>query len=249
MNYRLTGWLFVALLFFTAGANTSQAAEKPVNQVLILDGGCCHEWEKISPLIQELLESTGAFQVTITDDREYLRPENIRAFDQVILTTQGGVISEEQKKGLLNFVKNGGGLTVNHAAAGAFRESDDGAVDYFRMLGGKFISHKYKKFRVEIEDPDHPITRNLDAFEIEDEDYIHEFYPESPIHVLLRRPDDNEPVSWVRDYGKGRIFYIALGHKAEAWNNRTFQKILVRGVFWTAGQPARPLPSRMPLYR
>lgn len=249
MNWKLSSWLLVALLVLMAGARTVRPAEKPVNQVLVLDGGCCHEWDKISPLIQELLESTGAFEVTITSDRDYLLPENISAFDQVILTTQGGVISEEQKAGLLGFVKSGGGLTVNHAAAGAFRESDDGAVEYFRMLGGKFISHQYKKFRVEMEDPDHPITRNLDAFEIEDEDYTHEHYPESHIHVLLRRSDDNEPVSWVREYGKGRIFYIALGHKAEAWNNRTFQKILVRGVFWTADMPARPLPSRMPLYR
>lgn len=249
MKWRFASWLFAALLFLTAGVQTIHAAVKPINQVLVLDGGCCHDWGKISPLIQELLESTRAFEVTITNDRDYLIADNISAFDQVILTTQGGVISEEQKAGLLGFVKSGGGLTVNHAAAGAFREQDDGAVDYFRMLGGKFLSHKYKKFRVEIEDPDHPITRNLAAFEIEDEDYIHEYYPESPIHVLLRRPDDNEPVSWVREYGKGRVFYIALGHKAEAWNNRTFQKMLVRGVFWTADSPARPLPSRMPLFR
>ena len=35
------------------------------------------------------------------------------------------------------------------------------------------------------------------------------------------RPDNDNAVSWLREYGKGRLFYCSLGHN--------------RGVFWTPG--------------
>ncbi len=220
----------------TAARSAGQAEE---TRVLLLWGGCCHAWEQQTQAVQTLLETGTAIRVTSTDDRESLRRETLKPFRAVFIMTQGGGITDEQLGGLLGFVRDGGGLVALHAAAGAFRES--GAQEYFRMLGGKFRSHKYGDFRVEFTE-DHPVTQGLRGFDVRDEDYVHDLYPDMERHVLAVRTSDGEPVCWVRRYGRGRVFYLALGHDRHSWNNRNFQILLYRGTLWAAGNDRPGLP-------
>ncbi|MGE3511659.1 MAG: ThuA domain-containing protein [Vicinamibacterales bacterium] len=43
------------------------------------------------------------------------------------------------------------------------------------------------------------------------------------------------PQSWHREYGKGRSFYTALGHKPESWHNPVFQAHLIGGLRYALG--------------
>lgn len=43
------------------------------------------------------------------------------------------------------------------------------------------------------------------------------------------------PQSWYRDYGKGRVFYTALGHKPESWGNPVFRAHLIGGIRYALG--------------
>ena len=45
-----------------------------------------------------------------------------------------------------------------------------------------------------------------------------------------------KPAAWVKNWGKGRVFYSALGHDAAACSNQGFQRLLLRGSVWAAGQ-------------
>lgn len=48
-------------------------------------------------------------------------------------------------------------------------------------------------------------------------------------------------MGWVQPYGKGRVFYTSLGHGKEAWTNRHFQRLVVRGLYWSVGRkPKEP---------
>jgi hypothetical protein len=40
------------------------------------------------------------------------------------------------------------------------------------------------------------------------------------------------PVSWVKEYGQGRVFYTNLGHNAETWANKQFRESLLGGLRW-----------------
>jgi type 1 glutamine amidotransferase len=42
------------------------------------------------------------------------------------------------------------------------------------------------------------------------------------------------PVAWTKHHGKGRVFYLALGHDARACGNLIFRKLLLQGLLWTA---------------
>jgi type 1 glutamine amidotransferase len=45
------------------------------------------------------------------------------------------------------------------------------------------------------------------------------------------------PISWVKNWGDGRIFYTNLGHNTETWtNNKLFLESLVGGIKWVLGQ-------------
>ena len=58
----------------------------------------------------------------------------------------------------------------------------------------------------------------------------------------------NEPLDWVRDYGKGRVYTTMLGHtwKDEPNPNLAcpeFRKLFAQGVAWAAGSQPGPAPS------
>jgi type 1 glutamine amidotransferase len=42
------------------------------------------------------------------------------------------------------------------------------------------------------------------------------------------------PVAWVKPWGKGRVFYLALGHDPAACEHEMFRLMLQRGTAWAA---------------
>ncbi|MFN7162078.1 MAG: ThuA domain-containing protein [Fimbriimonadales bacterium] len=39
-------------------------------------------------------------------------------------------------------------------------------------------------------------------------------------------------LAWCRDYGKGRVFYTALGHRLDVWQSEAYQRHLLGGIVW-----------------
>ena len=50
-----------------------------------------------------------------------------------------------------------------------------------------------------------------------------------------KRPDEDYAVSWVRAYGKGRVFYTTLGHDSATYWNPVCLKHLLAGVQFAIG--------------
>jgi len=42
------------------------------------------------------------------------------------------------------------------------------------------------------------------------------------------------PVSWIKMWGKGRVFYSSLGHDAEGVRQVEVQELMKRGMLWAA---------------
>jgi type 1 glutamine amidotransferase len=60
------------------------------------------------------------------------------------------------------------------------------------------------------------------------------------------RKDGDNALAWVHEYGKGRVFYTALGHRAEVWKDERFQKHVLGGLRYVLGLEkgdATPLPA------
>lgn len=226
----------VAALALPAESRQQAAQAGPI-RVLFLIGGASHDWEGMSAVLVRILEASGDFRVTLTGDRDYLAPEKVKDFDTLLFFTQGGELSEAQRKGLLGFVKRGGGFVGLHSATATFKTSDD----YWELVGGRFTTHSFREFEVKCEDPSHPVTRVFSSFRVTDEDYHHTFKPGVVLQVLATREGD--PTMWTRQYGRGRVIINTLGHDARAWNNRVFQTLAFRSVYWAAGREPKPMPA------
>jgi type 1 glutamine amidotransferase len=50
-----------------------------------------------------------------------------------------------------------------------------------------------------------------------------------------KRPDKDYAISWVREYGKGRVFYCALGHAAPTYWNPAVLKHFLAGIQFAIG--------------
>jgi type 1 glutamine amidotransferase len=62
----------------------------------------------------------------------------------------------------------------------------------------------------------------------------------------VHRKDGDFGVAWVRNYGKGRVFYCSLGHRNEVWARPDMQKMWTEAVKWAVGMTqgnATPQPK------
>ena len=48
----------------------------------------------------------------------------------------------------------------------------------------------------------------------------------------VKRTDKDFAVTWVKNYGNGRVFYSTLGHTTEAWDNPTVQRMYLEAIKW-----------------
>lgn len=173
--------------------------------------------------------------------------KNLDYFDAVVFYTTGELpLDEEQKASLISFVKEDGkGFVGIHSAADTLYQWPE----YGEMLGGWFDQHPWNTFEAPIivEDSDHPATRHFPkTFTTRDEIYQFKNWSRDNVRVLMRldeskleknprvhRTDGDFAVTWVKSYGKGRVFYSTLGHVEEAYDNPDIKKMYFEGIKWT----------------
>lgn len=121
--------------------------------------------------------------------------------------------------------------------------------EFNRMLGGTFDGHPFGTIDAPIivDDPNFPATRFLPSkFALDDEMYQFKNFSRNDMDVVLRldtkdlnlrkrgvhdhTPD--WPLAWAKTYGKGRIFYCALGHARTTWDIPDVQRIYFEGLKW-----------------
>jgi type 1 glutamine amidotransferase len=165
------------------------------------------------------------------------------------------------RQSLVDFVKSGKGLVGVHAASDC---SYDWA-EYGEMIGGYFNGHPWGKVTYKIDDPKSPLTAMFPTdkpFELSDETYTFkkEPYSRDKLHILAsidvskfsdadvakenRKDDHDYALSWIHEFGKGRVFYAAHGHREEVYWNPVMLKHYLAGIQYALGDlPADATPS------
>jgi type 1 glutamine amidotransferase len=179
------------------------------------------------------------------------------------------------------YVRSGGGMVAFHAANNAFlrwqaynemiglgwRTRDFGPG--LKVADGKVVrvpkgtglnpGHGPRHdFQMRILARDHAITRGVpERWMHPSEQLTHgQHGPAEGLTVLTyawsKDSKQNEPMDWVREYGRGRVYTTMLGH---TWRNEPnpnlrcigFRTVLARGVEWAASGKARvPVPREFP---
>ena len=217
--------------------------------------------------IEKIGQQSGLWDTYIRTDVQLLtkkklgnNAKNIDYFDAVMFYTTGELpMDDEQKAALLSFVKDDGkGFLGTHSATDTFYKWPE----YGELIGGWFNDHPWhQKVRVNVEDRDFPATKNFPpTFEITDEIYQFKNYSRDRVRVLMsldpnsvdltkknvHRTDKDFAVTWVRNYGKGRVFYSSLGHEDQVWDRPDIQQMWLEAVKWAMGMTqgdATPRPK------
>jgi len=204
--------------------------------------------------IEIMGKKTGSFEVVQSEDMAVFKPENLNQFDAVVFnnTTKLKFADPNMRESLMNFIKSGKGIVGIHGAIDNFYDWPEAA----EMMGGVFDQHPWKFngiWAIKIEDPCHPVTA---AFEGKDFKISDEIYRIKPMNLRqncrvlmgldmtdptnlgvkeIRPTDKDVPISWVRDFGKGRLFFCSLGHNHDLfWNSAILQHYLA-GIQFALG--------------
>jgi uncharacterized protein len=223
-----------ALLLTVLAPPNPAAAQAPAGgrvQVLFLGDNGHHRPFVHAKTILPALARNGA-DLFYTDDPADLAPHVLDRYHTLIFYNNQPTISDAQTAALHAFLDNGGGLVVLHSASAAFQNSEA----YIRLVGGAFKSHGTGTFSAARVAPDHPAVRGVPVIESWDETYVHTKHnPDRTVLEVRRQDGHDEPWTWVRNYGSGRVFYSAWGHDQRTWENESFQALVGRAVQWTAG--------------
>lgn len=151
------------------------------------------------------------------------------------------------EKNLIRFVRNGGGLMVLHGAI----VMQNNSLEFSKMVGGSFDYHPVQQeVRAELVEPDHPLLTGFEGqpFVHVDEPYIfknayfdYDFRPllsmdARALHSL--KEEIKDPliyISWIKPYGKGRVFYVSPSHNAQSFEDPRLLKFYLDGLQYVTG--------------
>lgn len=199
----------VLLAFLSACKNEARF------NTLIITGQNNHNWQASSPILKQILDETGLFSSEIMTtpekggDMNTFNPD-FSKYKLVVLDYNGDSWSEKTNTSFVEYVKNGGGVVIYHAADNSFpgwkeynemiglggwgdRNQKDGPYVYYKNnelitdtsagIGG--THGKRREFIVRTRIADHPITKGLPARWLHGTDEL---------YSLLRGPAKNMQV-------------------------------------------------------
>ena len=175
---------------------------------------------------------TEGIDFTYTQDpAEAFNPATLAKYDALLMYgnwEQNGPLPQDQLKALTDYVEGGGGFLPIHCASACY----GGSPEFIKLVGGRFKSHQTGVFQVTNVNKSHPIMRSYGGFKAWDETYVHDNHGDDRV-ILEKR--DAEPWTWVREQGKGRVFYTAAGHDHRVWDLPEFHDLIKQAVFWSVG--------------
>lgn len=203
-------------------------------------------------------ERTGAFTVDFSEDYEALTEENLRKYDVLVMNNTTHLKVKEHpflEQSLPAFVAAGKGYVALHAGVDTF--FDHPALQ--EITNGLFAGHPWGAggtWSFKLTDAQHPINApfaETPRFKASDEIYQHRapaFDPKKIQALVVLDFDDPEvakrdgkvrpdstfyPVTWIKSYGKGRVFYTSFGHDGRAWTNPKLLRHMFNGFVYAVG--------------
>jgi type 1 glutamine amidotransferase len=190
-------------------------------------------------MLERMGTITGAWETEFSNDLNNLKYPKIKDYDGVFLNDIVGEFAAEPavRAGLARFVREGGGMAGIHGTPWASRNWDE----FAEMIGAQSAPHRIEQGVMKVYDRASPIMKPFQEKDINFREEYYRFNVEGQgrlrwdkVRVLMtveldnpaieprpwngyKRPDNVYPVSWIRSYGKGRVFYSSLGHMTETF--------------------------------
>jgi uncharacterized protein len=206
--------------------------------------------------LKELGVSSNLFRVDTTQDvAADFTKEKLQNYDIVFFYTTGKLpIAEADLDYFFNdwLKQEGHGFIGAHSAADTFHNYEP----YWDMIGGTFDGHPWgagSTVTIAVHDTKHPASKPWgEEFTIQDEIYKFKNWQPEKVRVLMSlnmaKTDKKEPyhvpVLWVKEYGKGKVMHMSLGHREDVWTNPTYMESLLGSIKWVLNlEPGDATPN------
>ncbi len=213
-----------------------------MTDAVMLAGDRYHKAEEAFEGVGKVLDSAG-LETEFTDDFTSIGEEKLEGKKLLVFHRDGMEwpngheepperwMQPYQEDAIERFVKSGGSFLVLHNSAWNYPWNGP----YRRTVGGYYMFHPpFQKFDVYVEDSEHPITKGVESYEIEDEQHFLWFDPDR-VHLLTRSQgkDGRESVAgFCHEYGKGRVVYLGHGHRLSSLIHPSAQLLMTNAVNW-----------------
>jgi len=179
---------------------------------------------------------------TASDVSRMLTRSALADVDAIIFANTTGSLPIPDLAAVLEWIQDGHGFAGMHSASDTYHD----APAYLEMLGNEFLTHgDQATVDAIVENPSHPASIPLgQRFRVFDEIYTFTKSNRGSVTMLLsldRHPDDglpqagqpgDLPLAWAKSFGRGRVFYTALGHREDVWQNTRYQEHILGGIRW-----------------
>jgi type 1 glutamine amidotransferase len=198
-------------------------------------------------MFETLAEHTKLFTITTSEDATLFAPSSLSNHTVIVLLQNIGddIFSPSQLDALKDYVRAGGGVVAIHGAAAGMQ----GNEWYAKLIGASFDMHPDAETGTivpEASSQDHYVMNCCGGREgWRDEWYNFHTHPRENknLELLLKgdpksfqggKHGDDHPLVWCQDFEGGRVFFTALGHFDEAYEDEWFVGQVERGLLWVA---------------
>ncbi len=244
----------------------TQAAEVKPLRVLLITGGCCHDYKQQKDVLKRGLEERANVVVTQihSDDKSTApplaivgNPDYAKGYDVIIHDECASAISDPGViQGILAPHRSGMPAVNLHCAMHSFRignpiekaaPGSDRAM-WFEYLGLQSSGHGPQlPIAIHFTEKEQPIIRGMsDWTTINEELYnnIQVLPTATPLasgkQTLTdksgRAKESNFVCVWVNDYHGTRVFSTTLGHNTETVSDGRYLDLVTRGLLWACGK-------------
>ena len=199
-----------------------------MKKVLIIWGGWeGHKPEIIAEKLKQELDKND-YDVTLTSNFGILLNSKLSNYDVIIPIWSCGIKGDIYLNELLEAVEEGVGLATFHGGINWFEQEK-----YYEMIGALYLyDSKPERYNVTITDKLHPVTEDFNDFEIFSEKYYIQVDPQNYVLANADFEGLKMPISWIRNFGKGRIFYTTLAHSPEELFSKSSIEMILKGIDW-----------------
>ena len=240
MKLLIPSLIFIFSFFNSVSARITQ---DPI-RILVITGG--HDYNADS--FKDMLTSLGpeiTYQITeFPAAFDMFLPVNRGRYDVLVFYHMWDKISDQQAGMFVDCIKSGKPVIVLHHSLCAF----ESWPEYRNIIGGKYFHNPTtvngKEYaagtyleglliKVKVANPNHPVTKGINDFEILDESYKGYYIADDVTPLLTTDEPTSEPViGWTKKYGKARIVVFQSGHDTPTLENPDYRKLLKQAIIW-----------------
>lgn len=243
--------IVVSFLFAALFSSPSAAAEaKAPLRVLLITGGCCHNYAFQTAQLTNAVGQLVPVQWTVIQEGGtgtraeiplYAKADWAKGYDVVVHNECfADTTSADYIRRITAAHQAGIPAVVIHCAMHTYRATD--IDDWRQFLGVTSRRHDHmSRYPVKKVLPDHPILKGMPDHWVtpSDELYVIEkIWPGTTVLATSASELDSKdyPVAWTHLYGKARVFGTTYGHSDDTFRDPVFLNYVSRGILWAAGR-------------